>query len=175
MFEPFAGTAACALACSDFGCTYFGTEINERVALAARARLGAYIAFKTMIQSHAPESQTHCLGNPLAQKTRGDPELNLCADTAAPMLPPDSTPPVPDNDYSFRVCGKPPDKPNYAVVHGSDCQCNVNPDADFQVEEMKDQCTKLFITKSRLEVMVGHIIFKFFFIFHLLFRTTMGL
>ena len=166
VFEPFAGTAACALACADFGCTYFGTEMNERVALAARARLGAYIAFKAMIQSHAPESQTHCLGNPLAQKTRGDPELNLCADTAAPLLPIDCLPPLPDNDYSFRVCGKPAGKnQNCVVVHGSDCQCNVNPDENFQVEEMKEQCQKLYIAKSRLEVMVAYILFIFSFYF----------
>ena len=78
--------------------------------------------------AHQPE--TRCLGNPTVGRPRGvNPELNLCADTSAPMLPADSMPPTEPHDASFKVIGRPVDNAQRRVVHGLDCQCNIDPDS----------------------------------------------
>ena len=103
-----------------------------------------------------------------------NPELNLCADTSAPMLPADSMPPTELHDASFKVIGRPVDNAQRRVVHGLDCQCNIDPDSSgHTVEEMKDQCTRLYIAEAKLEVLV--FFFFCFFVFKRTLRTSMAI
>ena len=125
--------------------------------LAAQARLGAYVAFKKMVRSHKPAPS--CLGNALLPRGQ-NPELNLIADTSAPLLPDESTPQQDAHDYSLQVFGKANDDKDSRVVHSSDCQCNVDPDTN-SVEEIKENCTKLVVKRSQLTV--RYILCKFFF------------
>ncbi len=100
--------------------------------------------------SHKPAPS--CLGNALLGKPRGqNPELNLIADTSAPLLPEASTPQQDAHDYSLQVFGKANDDKDSRVVHSSDCQCNVDPDTN-SVEEIKENCTKLVVKRSQLKV-----------------------
>lgn len=125
-----------------------------------------------MVTDHQPETRT--LGNPTVGRPRGvNPELNLCADTSAPMLPENSLPPTyGDFDASFRALGTPVASTLRRAVHGQDCQCNIDPDSPGRtVVEMKDQCTRLYIEKSKLQVLVEP---HFFFFFEFLFEFFNG-